>query len=587
MVKCTGFEGVADRRSALDSAGQKSAKADMYPAGALAAYGVCFALVVNSLVTGRVGIDYGQHWDEVILVEGLTNSIKDLSLLPRSYIYGGMYFNVGFLVLLPHTLRSLPAILREIAASPSRVLMPNQYPAIISDQARLISIVGGSSFLMQARMAFLIISMAACIWVFRILHMLFPKRPWGAVAGVGFMASSWEVAYHSRFIAPDAMLMQFGALTLLLTTEALLRRDALQVAGWLVAAAAAAGVTFGCKMPGVFMVIPVLTAALIHRDLSRDARSRLLMIVAIVSVFAFSFLVVQPGTALDPIRFVAEVIFVSSIYHKQYLAWAPYVVGRFADHGRWTLRWLLGAVPSPALALAAPMSIITMAGFRTLWLRHRDWFWCVSSFVLPYGAFVASTPLLVVRNWLVLIPITAIGFGAGALSAYDLIRRRGRAASWLVPIAVAGAFAYNVAWLWVSADSVRQTDPAVYTEHLWNYFAAHPQRDFRLSPGIVETFSLHPPREAVGHLLCTRDGNAPTDRASEVVLLAHEHPCVDWIANRPGFVKLTVSSLEVNYDYYPTWFGSNRDRRIVVLSADHAREMHVSLDGYRRCRLQP
>jgi hypothetical protein len=243
--------------------------------GKFAAPAICCALVGNAWAAGWWGLDYGGHWDEWYLVAGLTNAIKDLTLLPREYTYGGMYFNIGFLLLLPQILSALPDILGEIAKNPVRPLAIDGYPALVAARDALIGRIHHPGFVLEARIAFMTIVSLASVWTYLTLRRMFPGNAWAAVAGTAFMACSWEVGYHARFIAVDAVLMQFCALTLLLTAQALDRHVLSRIVPWLAAAALAAGLTFGCKLPGLFMVVPVLLAGLIHPALPWTFRFRI------------------------------------------------------------------------------------------------------------------------------------------------------------------------------------------------------------------------------------------------------------------------------------------------------------------------
>jgi hypothetical protein len=535
----------------------------------VAAVGACIALVANAVVTGWLGLDVGDHWDEWVLFHGLANAVKELSVLPRNYIYGGTYFGIGFLLLAPYSLPFVPEILTEIAANPTRPLALDQYPAIVSLQSRLISLIGEPSFLLTARGAFLVLGSLGTLWVFAALRRLYQGQWLGALAAAAFMATSWEVAYHSRFVTPDVVMMQFAALTFLLIIQALRQREGSNIVGWLLAAAVAAGVTFGCKMPGVFMAVPVLTATIIHHDLG-SLRRRLALALAFVLVFGLTYFLTTPGILLDPIRFFANIAWVERAYRS--------TPGPTGVAQCWlVLVWLFGAVPSAAVALAIPMSAVIVVGIATLWRHHRSFFWCSTAFVLAYASFMSAHQVLMVRNWLIFVPLAAIAFGAGVLTCHEFARAR--RLSWLVPACVACVFAYNVAWLWIAAYSIRDRDPVAFTTRLVDYMAGQPKRTFWLSPGIVSTDS-----DPAKRLACAPNGSASVRDQDAVVFLAREHWERPWVINRPWFYELTIGSHEINYGYYPAWVGRNRDRRIVALNADHARKMLVKLEGYRHCR---
>jgi Dolichyl-phosphate-mannose-protein mannosyltransferase len=529
----------------------------------------CIALIANAVATGFVGLDFGRHWDEWNLADGLATAVKDFSFLHRNYTYGGVYFAIGFLLLAPHALPFLPQILTEIAANPSRPLDLAQYPAIVSLQRELLSSIAEPGFLLMARGAFLVLGSLATLWVFAAFRTLYPARWLGALAAAGFVATSWEVAYQSRFAVPDAVMMQFAALTFLLIARAFARTDHAPAAGWLLAAAVAAGATFGCKMTGAFTVVPVLAAAVIHRAAGSGPR-RLALAFAVVLVFGLAYFITTPGSVIDPIRYFAT------------MAWEGESYANAPDDGipvRWGLAfvWLFGVVPSAAVALAIPMSIATAAGIAALWRHHRPFLWCYAAFVVAYGTFLTTQNLLLVRHWLPLVPVLAIAFGAGIATFHDVARRR--RLPWLVPACLAGIVACNTAWLWIAAGSIRHKDPAAFAARLVAHMAGEPQRVFWLSPDLVSRLASDP-KSAV---TCAADTSASVSNDDAVAFPASESG-IAWPFNRPWFYELIIGSYEVDFSYYPVWIGQNRGDTIVVVTADRARKRRLRLDGYRRCR---
>jgi 4-amino-4-deoxy-L-arabinose transferase-like glycosyltransferase len=102
------------------------------------------------------------------------------------------------------------------------------------------------AYLLRVRTVFLLITSLSVLWVYLIV--LHWRGSWvEALLASAFLALSWEVAYHLRWIAADGILMQFGALTFLFTLRASLKRHGRL---WLQLAAAAAGLACGTKYPG-------------------------------------------------------------------------------------------------------------------------------------------------------------------------------------------------------------------------------------------------------------------------------------------------------------------------------------------------
>ena len=86
------------------------------------------------------------------------------------------------------------------------------------------------------------------------LHMLAWGRPsTEALLGDLVLGLSWALAYHARWIAPDAVMPQFGALTMLSSMLAWWRPDQRI---WL--PLAAVGLACGTKYAGGLLPMPVL-----------------------------------------------------------------------------------------------------------------------------------------------------------------------------------------------------------------------------------------------------------------------------------------------------------------------------------------
>src|SRR6266508_4531763 len=126
-------------------------------------------------------------------------------------------------------------------------------------------------------------------------------------------------------------------------------------------------------------------------------------------------------------------------------------------------------------------------------------------------------------------------------------------------ILLACVFAYNVAWLWIAAYSIRNSDPAAFAARLIDYMAGQPQRRFWLSPGEVSISDS----DSAKRVVCAQNGRPSVSESDAVVFLAQEQTPLLSVFNRPWFYELTIGSHEINYDYYPVWIGRNGAHRIV------------------------
>ena len=548
----------------------------MRPRTTKLAHFLCAALVVNAFAAGAWGLDFGLHWDEHQFTNGLRKAINDLSLLPREYTYAGMYFNVGFLLLFPRLVPTLGGIFTEINANTIYPLRPEQYPALVAAKAYMESVVNSPEFLLEARAAYLAIACLSAIWVYLILRRLFPARAIAAVAGAAYIATSWEVGYHSRFIAVDAMVMQFIALAFLCIVIAQQRNDRAGVISWLGAGALCASGAMGGKMPGMFLIVPILTALWIHQSSNLNVKTRGLATVGLTVLFVIAFILTTPGSLYDPLRFATNMLFEAKSYNTRIISTFTYYVQVPETHARLALTWLYGVVPSPWMPVALLMSVITVIGYWKLWQQHRQLLWCSLAFALTHGLFIASNHAMVVRNWLPYVPLIAIAFGAGVVVCHDIAGRN--RLSWAMPVALAAVFFSNVVWLWMAAHSVQTRNPQVFADRLLDWMRNQRDLDVRLSPKLVTFYDLAPSR-----ISCSIDPPSPSNRNAAIAFLAHEHDTFRWIANRPRIAERTFGTDEVNYDYYPTWWGRHWKHRIVVFRSDRAQKMGVDTTSFMHC----
>lgn len=141
-----------------------------------------------------------------------------------------------------------------------------------------------------------------------------------------FLAFSWEVAYHIRWIATDGILMQFGALTLLCTMVAYLNPDG---ARWLYLAAGAAGLGMGTKYPGGLLLVPVMVAGFLRcKDL---ACNRLILRLSVFFGIALViFLISTPAVILRPVEVLRGILYEVRHYASGH---AGHTVSPGAEHG--------------------------------------------------------------------------------------------------------------------------------------------------------------------------------------------------------------------------------------------------------------
>src|SRR5262249_54247259 len=176
--------------------------------------------------------------------------------------------------------------------------------SVAAAKAQLADIVGSPTFTHQLGTVFAVLTSSTGL--FAILAARAIGTSWLAASISGAVVlSSFQVLYHSRWIAPDSLVMLAGAMTLAAALRA--ARDQRRLA--LLLAAVAAGLATAAKYPAGCLLLPPLSlAARGHVAFAR--------VTVVPGVCAGAYLVITTGTIVDSERFVAEVLFEIGHYNR-------------------------------------------------------------------------------------------------------------------------------------------------------------------------------------------------------------------------------------------------------------------------------
>ncbi len=486
--------------------------------------------IALALGTGLRGIDFGKHWDESWAREIVHQQIASGVLLPQasehsSYSHPTFSYLLSLVALLPVALRCGAPV------KPCLLFVSN-------DQTR---------FSLQARPLFLCVTLLAGVWLYLAL-LLYRRSAAVALLGAAALLFSWEIEYHARFVAPDALLMQFSALVLLLLVLAHLRAPR-----WQVWAGFAAGLGLSAKYPGGLLLLPVLISIFTSTKEGRWRRA-----IAALGLFAAAFFTTTPGALFDTRRFVGDVLFEVQHYSSGHYG---HTVQPGLPHLGLELEYLGAVLFSHWLAPALFFSLLAICGAAALAREDRRLALVLFSYPAVYLAYFALQRVLIVRNLLTIAPFLAFFCASGASF---LVARLPRL-RWPLAAACAIALAANAAWLIFAAESIARRGSA-------DPFTELAQR-LRREPGSLALSS--PLRAMLGmhHLL--NPWPAPPSPGAPVVFHSSEVRLDRWLINHRGRYHLLPSGpFEVNWDYYPTWAG---DPRILITSAADAERMEVRL----------
>jgi len=542
------------------------------------------ALIGFSILCGYLGIDFGYHWDEPLQASGVKNCIDKLMLLPGIYNYGNIYFLLGLAVVAAKHLPMLPAFVREmIGQHDNGISNVEAYSTVTAFQRSARTFVSSEQYQLQNRMLFFCLSSLAVLWVYLTVRRIYPQRYLGALAAAAFVAGSWELHYHARFIAVDALLAQAVAAELFLIASAWYAPTMGRYLAWYASCAAGAAVAFTCKAPGLVVLGAVVLLALLHHRPARR-RDRAALALLGVAIFAAVTIVIQPSFVVDTLRNVTVLGRIAEEYAKT-VSPHPNVTSGVIDRVTSFLAWLVLAVPSPYAVVSAIFSVIVAIGLIVFARRpeHRRLAILGAVIVVPTLSLALRHPLLIVRNYLLLIPFAAIGFGVGLSALHDWLRARVAVQRALVA-AIIALFVLDERWLYAAGQGIRHATSRDMAAEAAADLLRSPE-PLRLSP---RAFAGLGPLIATGYR-CSTPGAlpratiaAPADR--RVVIHAAEH---DWVTNVFGFSRHFYGTREINYDWYATWIGRSDRSPILIISAAEAARQKVPVARFAICDPAP
>ncbi|MCB0035065.1 MAG: glycosyltransferase family 39 protein [Anaerolineales bacterium] len=475
---------------------------------------VCFCLLLGLCWWS---LDSGFHWDEGIQIELVQQTLQSGSLLPSWYNYPSMSYWLSLTSLLPH----LPTAMT---------------PPPLTDY--LLDVSTRPRFFMQVKFVFLLVSCLTVFWVYTAVR-LTGRTPLEAAVAPAMLIGSWEMGYHMRWIAPDGILMQWGALWLLCMVAASQQKRL----RWAYGAAAVAGLACGTKYPGGLLLIPTLgwiVWYLWEKRPSLWTSGCVLFTAALIA--AAAYLLSTPGTLLQWPTFLSNVQYELNHYQQGHYG---HTITAGWPHLKQMIIYLTAVQLAPYRPLALFLSSLAMIGLGWLWRYQQATAVATVSFPVLYIAYFAMQNVMIVRNLLVLLPFGVWLTALGVLAVYDWLPQKRYQSLWV--LLLAGVIGINWYWLGYSSFTIKERLTNRFTAEAVAYLSQQADMVW-LSPAVAD--ALHRPQ-----------GNGPT-----AVIYAHElfpQP-TDWPANNPDLYDRQFGPFEVNFAYYPSWIGNER---LLILTA--------------------
>lgn len=353
---------------------------------------------------GVKSLDFGYHWDERNTVGLVNKYVRTGNLLPGWYRYPTLTSYLALTTVTPYV---IPEVINNgFEWKPIRAYLLS---AVLNNNP---------TFQLNVRKIFLTTTMLTMVWVY--LLVLITRKNWlEAFLAASFLGLSWEINYHARWIATDGIMMQFGALALLLSSLALLRPKLRW--WWLVGSAIAAGMAFGTKYTGGLLVLLPLYVTYQTRS-SQSSRWKTFSELVIISIiFGVTFIITTPAILLD-----TEILIKNATFELRHYS---------SGHGRFTvspglqhLSLLLGYLSlvmfSKYTAIALAIFILSLAGGYQYWKKSRALAVMVIGFPIVFLLYFSTNRALFVRNILVTVPFLAVLAARGTVVIWNKLELR-------------------------------------------------------------------------------------------------------------------------------------------------------------------
>ena len=495
--------------------------------GAIATTG----LISISLWNGLRSVDFGFHWDEPVHLETVKVALADQTFLPA-----GFYHYPSFLFFLTVLVRLAQRILE-----PFGVGQTDQDFILLGRSLFLILTVSGAAFLYAAG-----------------------RRLAGPIAGVSaaiVYLFSWQLTYHARWIAPDALLASIGALfiwTLVRRTTTPQARLA-RLGPYLVA-----GLAASTKYQGAFLVLGAIAIDFLLPE-GKTSRQSLFQVFKGVSGFLITFIVITPGVIIQPLKVYAAIRDRADHYADGH----GFHLGAESEVIEGPLRFGAALVRSIALDFASHQGWLSLLVFAVaiagVLVLERDRPRLTLALVIgPAVFFLYSLTLVVfiVRNFLLFFPFLAIfaGIAVGALWASHRVPN---GIKWLTVAAVIGYGLFGITTQTKEANEIIHRGPEQLARMVTEYVeSASPSVCIRSTAAVQDLLLQH------GYVIGEREPQIADNQRILILSsqLASDAPVSleEWPGTQSRWFG-EIGTREVDFSYYPRWSG---DPRALVISSD-------------------
>lgn len=511
-------------------------------------------LLICFLWTSFYGLNFGIHWDEThAKLDSVRDSVNTGLLMQASvpdpygkkYNYGGVNYLLTWSGFAPEVLSYLgkgPLTLEALSA----VITPIVY----TTEVRL-----------RVRAIYLIISSLSILWLYCLAIVLGRSRV-EAFLAAAILSCSWEVAYHSRWIAPDMVMMQFGLLSFLCLAVG----SAWKKPEWFYLGAIGIGLAAGTKYPGG-LILPFFLVGAGHAlwQLKRSPLFVLKHSLSFVGTCFLTFAITTPGALLDPFRFFAQIKEQQEIYGGGFFG---YTVKPGIQHFFKILEYFSLQVFSHYWSVSLVLAAFCLLGIVCLLLEFRLFAFLTIGFSLAYVAYFSQQAAMIVRNLMIVVPFLCLATARGI----TVLAQRFRPGMKVPVYALVGILlTVNLGWEIYAAHQVKKrANSAYFLRKFADYVQRSPGDTFFVSAKLASALEgIHAPLP--GNIVT--NPRTPYTKAAFFQAEGAEIFWAAWPQNWWGMYEKTFGALEVNLEAYANFVGN---QRIILVTTDHLSRLPIT-----------
>lgn len=500
----------------------------------LVLFSVLFML--SYLNFGFVGIDFGHTHDEHRILGSIIETAKTKVFLPTWYNYPSLTYLIALLVSFINVIMNV-FVEVGIPTNPDQI---NELKLSVLKFAKTNHV----NVHFVIRKVFFVISFLGSLSLYFTVRLLGAQKRYALIA-VLFSLCSFQLFYHSRWIAPDQLLYATNAFWL----TAILYYFKSKKVFHLFIAAIICGLVLSAKYQGGILLFALIFVAFRNKLSLRN-------FCILLSLYVLTFMIITPACFVEPVSFISDVLY--EIKHYTINNHGLHKVESGYSHGIKLLDYIALKSSSSHPLLSIVVFLLSCVGAYYLYKENKNVF--VVLVVIPtlYFLYFSTQSMMIVRNYLFIFPYVFI------LSAFALDRLSKTISKKYIAIFSTLFLVINVSYSYVhyktTSHSVHSNN-SEWKQNVDSFMMEHPGSIIAFSKGTKAYVSKD-------RFLEIDDNQAKIDflvcDIQEFLQLSRKYigndsiPKVELLGQYRGMYEVIAGPNEMDINHYPNWPGKSR-----------------------------